>query len=79
MMLLATNFLEFVDCAVVFLNLKCNNTLLSPVSNILDPVDFVIEKFKNHPYYSIHALTVSDFSNLQRSFSRRAEIFTISC
>ena len=46
---IANIFKNFFKNAVTSLNLKCDETLISDTSNLDDPVDIAIEKFKNHP------------------------------
>lgn len=46
---IANAFKEFFNNAVKSLNLDCDDSLLSNTSDLSNPVDIAIEKFKNHP------------------------------
>jgi len=50
---LANTFQNFFDNAVSSLSLQCEEKFLSDASNLENPVDAAIEKFKNHPSISL--------------------------
>ena len=45
----ANTFKDFFDTAVQSLNLTCDEDFLCDTSNLSNPIDIAIEKFKNHP------------------------------
>jgi len=50
---LANTFQNFFDNAVSSLNLQCDKSFLTDTSNLDNPIDAAIEKFKNHPSISL--------------------------